>query len=112
MQRQAMAADHHVFDRGHPGKNPRRLERADQPHVGDLHRRQSGQIAPQEQHLAAILGQQIGNQVEHGGFPGAVRADHRGHLMRGDVERHVVGRLQTTKTLGEMAHAEYGIHGN
>ena len=51
---QAMAADHHVLERGHARENPRRLEGADQAQLGDLHRREAGEVAPAKTHSPGI----------------------------------------------------------
>ena len=90
MAAKAMAADHHVLDRRHAGKHPRRLEGADQAEASDLHRRQATEVAARKDNFPGVARQDVGDEIEDGGLAGAVRADQRGDLMRLRIERHVV----------------------
>src|SRR5579872_7543476 len=108
MAAKAMAAAHHVLDCGHAGEYPRRLEGADQAEVCDLHRRQTGKIAPREHHSPGVARHDVGDEIEHRGLARAVRADQGGDLVRLCIERNVVDGLQAAKALGEVAHAQDG----
>jgi hypothetical protein len=104
-----VAADHHVFQRGHFGEQPNVLERA-----GDAGARhfvyRGGLVGLAGQFEAAAVGRiEAGEHVEERGFASAVGTDQTIDLTSFDFNAHVAEGLQTAETFGNAGHFENGV---
>ena len=71
--------------------------------------RDMGQLEPEQPDRAAVRAQFPSDQVEQGGFAGAVGADDQAALARLDREAHRGGDAQTAKRLFEIVE-DQGTH--
>ena len=81
------------------------LERAGEAEPGDLVRRTAGNILAAETDGAAAA-IDAADAVEHAGLAGAVRADQREQLARGNRKRHVVEHGQAAEAQAQMLDVE------
>ena len=80
-----------VLEHGELGEDVGALERACHAHAADLVRRDAGDVAALQAHLAGVGLQMPGDEVEERRFAGAVRADDGGDAALLHAQAHVVG---------------------
>ncbi len=110
-----MAADHHVFQRGHAKEHLQVLERARQPARRQHMRRQIGDVLSEQHDLAARRLIKPRDHVEQRGLAGAVRSDDGENLARIDRERHVIDGADAAEIDAETLrrqHAHDGLRRN
>ena len=95
------AAGGDVLDHGHRRQHAHQLEGAGHAFVGNPAGADAGDGIAVEFDFTGTRFQGAGDQVHHRGLAGAVRPDQAQDLFLGKVERHVLDRDQTAKTLGD-----------
>ena len=98
----ALQADAHVFQRRQVQKNGGNLERADDPHAGDLGRTGGRDVAAIEENLPAGGSEEPGEQVEAGGLAGAVRTDQGVDVAALDPQVDFADRRESPELLAEF----------
>ena len=96
-----MAGDPEILGDRELRKHALDLQGALDAEPADLVRLESGDVAPVEEHAAAVGGQQARDQIEERGLAGAVRTDDRVQLRPGEAEAQVVDRGQAAEALGQ-----------
>jgi hypothetical protein len=84
-----MQTYHYIFYRGHFSKQPQILERAPDPRHRPEIRRHRAKILTVENYCTARLAYVAGNQIEEGGFAGAVWSYKTMHVASFDREINV-----------------------
>src|SRR5262245_52463784 len=101
-----VGADQDVVGDRHAREGAHDLEGAANAGGAHLVRPAAHHVAAVEQDLAGIGAQESVEQVEDRGLAGAVRADNAEDGARGDIEAHVLHRLEAAEALGQAAHRQ------
>ena len=93
--------EHHIFQHRQMRQQTDVLETPRHPAAHAQARRDVGDVAPA--HADAPGGDRIdaADEIEHGGFAGAVRADERGALAARHAERQILHHLQAAERFGD-----------
>jgi hypothetical protein len=89
------------------GEQPGVLERAAQPPAGARRGAPAGHVLAGQLDLAPGGGQRAAEQVEQGGLPGTVGADHTDDLALADVERHAVDGVDAAERHRQLARPQH-----
>src|SRR4051794_40326289 len=98
-----MEPDQHVLECGEVREKPAILEGAANAARGDALGREALDRIALEADAAGGDRRAAGDRIEERRLAGAVRADQRADLARGDLERDAVDRLQPAEAHGEVA---------
>ena len=100
----------HVFQGALAGEEPDVLERPSHPSVDDDIGAEPLQRVPFQQHLAGGGDVEPRDEVEHGGFPGAVGADEPQNFSPLHGEGETVHRPDPSEGSGELPTLKQGSH--
>ena len=106
----AMQADEDIVARGHFHEQLGVLEGTRDAARGDAMRREAGQRLAIQQHLAGCRRVEARDEVDEGGFAGAVRADDGVDGAGRDIDRDGIKRDQPTEADTEVLDPECGAH--
>jgi hypothetical protein len=101
----------HVLEHGHARERPRDLERPGEPEAADGVGREAHDRAAVEADIAAVRGQEPGEQVEDRRLAGAVGADEAEHLAQRDREVEPGDGSEAAEAPREPAGLEQRGHG-
>jgi hypothetical protein len=93
---------HQVLERGHVGEFMRDLEGAQHAQPEQLVGRLAGDVLAIEDDLAAVGHNVAGDEVEQGGFTGAVRPDQARDRAALNLERAILHRFEAAKGLTDV----------
>src|SRR3974390_2621808 len=92
-----MPSDHDVFQHAHAAEDLQILKGAREPLAREIVRGEPGDRLPAEPDLAVVGTIDAGNEIEQGGFAGAVRTDDREHLAGIDRQGDGVDGAQSAE---------------
>ena len=106
----AVLADHGVLENSHGVEQSYGLKGSRHTQPGQRIRLESRDIVPVEDHRSFVRRVEAGDDVEEGGLPGTVGADHADDLARVGVEVDVVDGLNASEPLRHSGEFEEVAH--
>jgi hypothetical protein len=103
-------AQHEVVEHGHAAEERDVLEGARHAQLGDLARRQVGDVALLERDAPRVRMVEAADHVQQARLPRPVRPDDRKNVPFRHVEAHAGDRLDTAERLADVANLDQRAH--